>query len=88
MSRYNTKVKSVEMLSGSICRIELSIERPSKTPDRTPLEETNSWIYIGTTNEWLIEDGSHLAPPEHEVLLNQASKQYILNARYSKWLKK
>lgn len=84
MSKFKTQVKSVEILTGNICKVILHLERPDK--DTGEIREVNVWPYVGTFDEWLSEDGRDLAPPEHEQMLNTAAKKYILQQRYKKFL--
>ncbi len=48
----------------------------------------NTWIYVGSIDEWVLIDGSGIAPEEHIKILNHEAKQRIFPAKYVKYLDK
>ncbi len=85
MSKYKPQVKSVGIIKGGVCKVVLHLERPDRITGE--LTEVNIWPYVGTLGEWISEDGTDLAPPEHEAMLDIAAKKYILQQRYKPYLK-
>lgn len=92
MSRYNKpKLKKIESIAAGISRVTLIYERPSNTTvkDRKAImEESNEYIYIGRGDDWILEDGTAVATPDHLPLLREWGKLYELQIKFNKWIKK
>ena len=83
------KVADVEELSRFIYKISLHVQQPDPSTiidGRAGLRTLNRWIYVGSIGEWILIDGSNIAPPEHVELMDKEAKKRIFLIKYSKWI--